>query len=161
MASSSSESRHCGFTLIELIVVVILLGMVAAIAVLSIRRPIWQTSLQQTIARIEAADVAEREAAQRRGVPGRLSCDVNQGLLRFNASQRTVRIHSPVMLRGAKRWILDRWEPADFIPFESNGQSASYQIDLDWSSSAGTDPPMTVAVAGISGQFVVPDSTQR
>src|SRR3990167_6982086 len=55
--------RHAGFTLIELMVVLLLIGIISSFAVLSIKRDPWDVELQRELQRLTALVSAGSESA--------------------------------------------------------------------------------------------------
>ncbi len=146
--ASDSRRPTCGFTLIELIAVVVLIGLVAVIGLVSVSGPLDQVALSRAIEQIELADRRERQAAARSPVPGRLSVDRKGNQLFFERSAKTIKLGGGV--RIARIVVQSPRGQGDAVWFAQSGQSYTYALELRSPRGARR----WLVVIGISGQTI-------
>ena len=152
------NSRRAGFTLIELMVVVLIMGLMASVAVLSVRGHIDRARWTRSFEQIEQLDRIGRIAARR---------DASRYQLRFNRAKRSVELYA-VESNVFKKKLREVKLPTslEFASFQkagnvgrgndfeveiaSNGQSPSYALSIQTSSSQ----PQWLVVLGFSGQQI-------
>ena len=154
------SARRGGFTLLELTVVCVLLGLAAAAAVWSVRRPVAAARAELAAERLLAADAAARTLARRRGRPVRLELDLAAGALARlgdggsgGGAGRTVVASDIPAGRFRRAGASVRGGRATWT-VRADGTSPSYAVEL---TGGGEEP--WVLVAGGTGRAVrLPDA---
>jgi prepilin-type N-terminal cleavage/methylation domain-containing protein len=145
-----------GFTLVEVLVVTVILSMLMALALASLRSHIQRARLVQALNRVEHADRLGRTLARRDHRSQRLVLDRERGIIELQPLSNSIKPAS------RHRWRLpagitletvldeagvgqgDRHE----VVISSNGISASYAVAL----RAADLPPRWLVTLGLSGQ---------
>ncbi|WP_197138180.1 prepilin-type N-terminal cleavage/methylation domain-containing protein [Crateriforma conspicua] len=138
---------HRGFTLIELVVVLILVGLVAGIAIGSTRGLIRKATTERWIESFLLTEQIERHEAAKLNRSGGIILGSNRDLT-FIAADRHLAIPPGLQL---ERWqVLEAAEmrPSDNrVPYFANGQSRTHLMELRCG-----DVTEWVLVMGLSGQ---------
>ncbi|MEM6978705.1 MAG: type II secretion system protein [Planctomycetota bacterium] len=151
------RSRISGFSLIELIVVVMLLGLAASIALISVRRPLLQSTFQRTLSAMQAADFAEREQARLIDRPGAWIWEPTDQTMRFLLTGRNIRLPAGLQLVDVDVWKRNQWINSPIVPIGVSGQSPT--IRMRWRVGAETtDDESNVGpvscVIGMTGRWI-------
>lgn len=146
-----SRARSSAFTMLELLAVVILIGLVAGIALVSVRSPLRRASVERCLSRLAEVDAAERAAAMRSPTPGRLQFDAPENSWESKLTRKATSLPRGWSARRFACWDGRQWGNVDGVDFFQNGQSATYLIELADESSP--DRAIRVLVTGIGGQF--------
>jgi type II secretion system protein H len=130
--------RSPGFTLIELIAVLVIIGLIAGVAGLSLRAPYTEARLEHVVAQIEQLDATARSRAARTGRPQQLVIDRRAGRFRLLDPDRAGVGESVVQL-------------PDFLDIERMASSAvdagAGPRSIDY-TPAGASPTYAVALRG-------------
>jgi len=137
--------------MLELIAVVVLLGLIAGIAIITVGGQMDQARLARSIEQIRSAEQREREAVQRGAVPGGVTFDSRKQSLRFTSSATTITMPSEVAIVGVDD--LNTSEPIDRVLYSQSGQSRSYSVTLRAKSGLSK----RLDIIGLSGQQIVSD----
>jgi type II secretion system protein H len=147
-------NARCGFTLIEVTVVIAIMGMLAASAVLSLAHTSGQHRFDALCQQIQQADGLARCSARQSGNAQHLIFDLDRGEIFWESKggdspTRLVKIASEdsLELRTSEKEFSQGQVTIDCSP---NGYSQSYVLCL---SSKNRDPKWMV-VAGLSGRVV-------
>jgi len=150
--------KRRGFTLLELVIVILILAIMSGFAVLSLRGHIDRARWTQSLQQLEQIDRIGRIAARSERTIYRLSFHrskrkVELRAIGWNAAKRSVREWKlPTGLHFVAfrdRAALTRSEEM-MIEINSNGQSPSYAVALKANSGA----PQWLVTLGISGQHL-------
>ncbi len=150
------QSQRAGFTLIELIVVILILGMLTAMASLSLGGVMDRYQLGRAAETLEAFDAqARREAARsREGVSAILRRGTNELILR-NAAERPLRARSQYRMPrkveiGEIRMQRKALSARDVtIMVSDRGRSPTYAVELRRGAMS-----RWIVILGISGQVI-------
>lgn len=149
MTGRPSQPGDAGFTLLELLVVLALMGAAAALAVPSLREPLRGSELKRTASRLVELARTARAEALRSGVEHRLVVDAAARLVR-GSSGRTVAVPSGIRLRLLGEGnAVDAGQAA--IRFSPDGSASGAGLGLDDGRSAaeiGVDPLTGAAMLG-------------
>lgn len=169
--SGGSSSGAGGFSLIEVAAVLVVLGLLAGAASLSLRSVGRNFDFEQWVERATGLDRQARERAQRDGLPRRVVIDLDgQTMLEEPiASNRDAEVETPMNLEPPRGWACsDAWridgEDTDWRLPEIRGSSGGLSIHV---SSDGFGASYAIAlrdeaerrrwlvVAGGSGQATI------
>ncbi len=150
--------RSSGFTLIELVIVILIMAIMSGFAVLSLRGHIDRARWTRSIEQLENMDRLGRIAARSESTPHRLS---------FYRTKRTVELRA--IGPNAPRKTVREWKLPNGIQFSSfrdgavsnrseelsidinpSGQSRSYAVAI----KANSGPPQWLVTLGLSGQHI-------
>lgn len=144
-------TRH-GFSLLELIVVLILLALVATAAWLPVRDVISGASEQRFVSQMISGDFQERIASRSNPSGGSLRTSRNDKSLHWSASSRSVKV--PDRIQNVNVSVRDArsgtWQTVEAVQYVGSGQSPTYRID--WINANGKSGRLVVL--GISGQAI-------
>jgi len=146
---AGASSPRCGFTLIELIAVVILIGLMAATTGYVISGQIDQSRLNEAIDRVIQADQKERTMARLSPTPGSLRLDQSGRRLLFQASSRVLNLGSSIRISNTV--LAGSSQPASEVIFSQSGQSPTYAVQLRSNRGAST----WVLFVGSTGQALI------
>lgn len=157
---SLPNSRPSGLTLIELIVVITIMSIIVGTVTVSLQGPLQNIRLESTIERIIEFDRLQRRRANRFGVAGSITIDLDNGAIfaiadghqdgEQNNAGHTLRLDSG--LRIGQVWVeRHRFDyGAAKIDFDSTGRANTYAIRLD--RRGGTSE--WILFPGVTGQPV-------
>jgi prepilin-type N-terminal cleavage/methylation domain-containing protein len=150
------NNRRSGFTLIELMAVIFILGLMAGAVTLTVQRIVDRARWTRGFAQLELVDRVARMAARNERISYRLS---------FSRSKRRIELRPEENItagKGLRQWKLPRG--LDFASFRedrsssrsdemkieinSSGQSSSYAVAL----KASSGPSRWMVILGLSGQ---------
>lgn len=154
-ATGSASARY-GFTLIELVAVMIVIGLLSGIAVVSVSGHIHHARLVQAIQRIESLDRRARDEARQHSRPVGLLFDPRQRLVsivtrpseRATDSTRRVKLPKGIdiqEIRVGRRRMTGRTVPVSLSPL---GQSEPYAVRL----TAANEASHWLLTIGLTGQ---------
>ncbi len=151
-----TSDRHRGFTLIEMTAVLVLLGVLAALATLSLASSIRQSRMDDAVAEFAMHDHLIRQRAQQFGSP--LSIDLQLGpanviRLHGNSPGDSEILHLPGGVRITRMLMagesISRVDYGDVsIPCSAQGLTPSYAVQL---AGSGNDRRW-IFIAGLTGQ---------
>ncbi|MGB7344295.1 MAG: prepilin-type N-terminal cleavage/methylation domain-containing protein [Pirellulaceae bacterium] len=148
VASIGSVSARSGFTLLEMIVVVLLLAVLSGVGFLSVRSTLAQATRQQVISQIVALDAQERAASRSNPAGGGLQ-HVSEHELRCRLSDRSVRVSGDLSVSRLLQLTAGAaFQEVAEIPFVLSGNSPTYAVELTDANAVRS----WVVVLGISGQ---------
>lgn len=129
--------RPSGFTLVEVIACLIILGLISGVAVVSLRGLRERATLEDVIAKLEAWDRHSRDLSLHTGSILTITCDLDRGVL-VRASDRDshdgeARLLLPRRVQISEAWIegsgmATRGEAA--WAYDTSGASPSYALKL-------------------------------
>lgn len=146
-------SRRCGFTLVELLVVLLILVLLAVSASVVVRTPLDEARVAGAIEQWELLDRQLRDHARRYGRGSVLRVDVNQGLLtpewdtRDEVHGQPYSLPASVTIRSIRTEEREARYGEMTISFSSSGQSPTYALEL---VTSGRE--LRLAFAGVTGQ---------
>lgn len=143
------HSLSRGFTLIELMVVILLVGLMAASTSLIVSGQMDQSRLNEAVDRIILADQKERSEVRRSPIPGGMQFDRGGGLLRFQSSDQTVRLGRSI--RVADAIVSGGPQGWGDVQYSQSGQSVTFAIRLQSTQGASK----WVLFIGATGQALV------
>ncbi|QDT08811.1 prepilin-type N-terminal cleavage/methylation domain-containing protein [Planctomycetes bacterium K23_9] len=147
-ASFGGVSSRNGFTLIEMVVVVLLLAVISGVGFLSVRSTLAQASLQHVVSQIIALDAQERAAARSNPAGGRMQV-LSDHELRCRLSNRSVRIAGDLSISRLLRLTPSATlQDVAEISFFLSGNSPTYAVEI----TDAKDVRSWVVVLGTSGQ---------
>ncbi|MEQ1824851.1 MAG: prepilin-type N-terminal cleavage/methylation domain-containing protein [Pirellula sp.] len=139
---------HSAFTLLELMVVILLLGITAVLGMVSTSGYVDQSRLTRAVQSIVQADHHERQVSRHSPLPGELEIDRPKGSLRFKNSRRTVDLVDNLKLKeivvGSSSLVRQS------ISYSQSGQSPTYAIGLESKRGA----TKWIVVIGMTGQVI-------
>ena len=150
--------RRCAFTMLELMVVVLLVGLLATVVVLAIKPTLDRAVLQRTIDAIESADLRERAAAMTSPFAGGMIVDAGKNVITFRLSRRTVTVPGDWQIEGPRIGAVGSTlsgmtaSGTRRVRYFANGQSDSYAIGMRQGQSREQSQTHWLVVAGLSGQ---------
>lgn len=150
---SSLQSR--AFTMLELIAVFVVLGLISAIAMISVLGHLDQSELIRISQLVANADRKEREATRRSPVPGGLTVERSMQRLRYMSSARTIDLGRNVKI--AEVIVSSPKSRDNTILFSQSGQSATYAFRLESKRGALN----WVLIVGLTGQVLFSDSSDE
>ena len=143
-----STSVRSGFTLIELIAVIVVLAIITSLAVMSFGGTIDRYKMVQAIETLEMFDAAARREARRAEQPLTATINASRGELTIGITDRTFRLPSRVEItdfrtsRSGSRGLVR-------LPIASDGSSPTYAVQLTRGKIK-----RWFMVLGVSGQVV-------
>jgi prepilin-type N-terminal cleavage/methylation domain-containing protein len=140
-----------GFTLIEMMVAVIVMGVLTGMVVLSFAGPVNRARLVEAVEQVTYLDASARQFARRTGRAVEIRIDLGEGALERREGSRgvTFRTTVPATVRiEVVRTVLRRAESGEIVmPVSAQGVSLTYAVKL-----AGTQGARWIVVAGLSGE---------
>jgi type II secretion system protein H len=138
-----------GFTLIELMVVIVLVGLMAAIASVPIADQIDQSRLDGAIDRIVQADQAERTSVRTSPQPGQAMLDSTRRSMQFLSSSKRVEFGRTIQI--AEVLVVGNNAAMSPIVYSQTGQSRTYAIRLQTARGASK----WLMIIGNTGQTLI------
>ncbi|MCG8648616.1 MAG: prepilin-type N-terminal cleavage/methylation domain-containing protein [Pirellulales bacterium] len=150
--------RAAGFTLIELMVVIVLLGLLAASAAMMVRLPLEQARLQQSISQLRVLDALARERAKQ-GATIQLLLDLQENSARL-VDHRGQEVAPAMRLMGGNQFIgllglEKRSETLRWIAYDRFGTSSSFAVRIG--SGAEQEREQWLLILGMTGQSYLTD----
>ena len=146
--------RPHGFTLVELMIVLVVMALLSASAVTMVRQPLANARRQQSISRVRSLDALARERARQESKV-RLVFDPQRNTARLIDAQDR-EIGSPLQLLGNDRFLSllgtkNGSGPSRSVGYGRFGTSASFAVQL------GSEPRQSewLLVLGMTGQSYV------
>ena len=154
--SSVHRLVHCsGFSLIELMAVIVLMGLMATAGIVVFAGQIDQARLSQAVDRILAAEHEERRSLRVSPVPGGVKIESQPDRLRFQTCGKDVTLGPNVRIKG---WLTTSPNgEGNQVPYTQQAQSPTWAIQLATRRNASR----WIVVIGLSGQVLVTDDSQR
>lgn len=153
--SRLAPSARRGFTLWELVAVLILLGLMASAVVVNLQGHIANARLEMVLDRLEAWDHRGRALARRQGRPLAFVWDLESGRVGLEGLENAAGLPAaslalPRGVRGLQIRTAPQAGPSDHlrIPISAQGQSLTYAVQLQ--ATGGRQK--WLAVLGASGQ---------
>lgn len=147
-----------GFSLVEVVAVVVLMGLLATVVAVSLGDLRRQARLEEMIERVQLMDAAMRAHARRFNAPQRLVVDLDAGELRREAAAdgealgRSLRLPGPVHLTALRTAGGRFTERSVAVPCSGQGRTPSYALTL-----AGPDGGQRqILFIGTTGRAVRP-----
>ena len=103
--------RGRGFTMIEILAVMVLLGLAAGVVAVNIRGPMRRASLEEVVGRIVDFDGQTRAIARRQGRPLRLRVDLYAGRLARTDAESGEELGAPAVVPGG--WRIEKLRVRD------------------------------------------------
>jgi prepilin-type N-terminal cleavage/methylation domain-containing protein len=156
--SGRQVSRRRGFTLIETMIAVIILGLLTGAVVLSFAGPVGRARLAEGVEQVTYVDVSTRELARRTGRAMEVRIDLSEGVLERREGARGVTFRTSVPVRVERVRTVERREESGEVrmPVSGLGLSPTYAVKL-----VGPEGVRWVVVAGLSGEVrVMTDDAQ-
>ena len=150
-----SSGNRSAFTMLELIVVMVLLGLVSAIAMVSVVGHIEQSELARIAQQIANADRKEREATRLSPFPGGLAYEPSKQRLQYLSSGQRIEMASRVKI--AEFVAMRNGPGSGDVLFNQSGQSQTYAIRLQSQRGA----TQWILIVGMTGQVIVSDHTEQ
>ena len=140
-----------GFTLVELLAVVVLMSLLAATATVMVRLPLAKAKREHSIAQLRVLDSIARDRAQR-GEQVRLELDTSQGIARL-IDHRHRELVTPVVMASGQDTVVvvgagERLDSRRHILYDKFGTSGTYAVRVG--RPQGTDD--WLLVLGMTGQ---------
>jgi len=150
---SKNNALRRAFSMLELIAVVVMIGLISAMAMLSVGGQLDQVRLNRASQSIANADRKEREASRQSPTPGGLSIDRVKQRLRFSNSKHTLSLDARLKLGEiiVSPVSMDRGS----ITFAQSGQSPTYAIEMKSRRGAS----QWIVIVGMTGQTWLTDDT--
>jgi prepilin-type N-terminal cleavage/methylation domain-containing protein len=151
-----------GFTLIEVLAVLVILSVIAAAAVYTVRFPIQTARMDLAVQQLTLLDNQIRQHAQRFGHVAQLTIDLDQATLYWTETAGDRLMAHSHRLEGAR---LDRFASATrradrgrvMIAYRTNGETPSYAVRL----RSGRGPSKWLLFVGLTGQTVQVDDERE
>ena len=141
--------------MLELIAVFVVLGLISAIAMISVLGHLDQSELIRVSQLVANADRKEREASRQSPLPGGLIVERSMQRLRYKSSARTIDLGRNVKI---SELIVSSPSSGDgTILFSQSGQSATYAFRLESRRGALN----WVLIVGLTGQVHFSDNTDE
>lgn len=154
-------ASRCGFTLIEVLAVVVVLAILASVAMFSVSGHVQHARLIRTADRLESLDRRARDEARRQSAPGQLLWDTRQGVaqIAFARAEDSPVATRRVSLGGGLEFSEFRIDGArglgrQVVDVSPNGQSDTYAVRL----SAPNGAALWLVTLGLTGQHLRLDS---
>jgi type II secretion system protein H len=149
-----------GFTMIEILAVMVLLGLAAGVVAVNIRGPMREASLEEVVERIVDFDGQTRAIARRKGRPLRLRVDLTAGRLSRSDAETGEELGAPAVVLGG--WRVEELRVRDepigsgtaTLSVSRRGLSQSYALLL----VGPHGERRWLLCAGLSGHFTQYDS---
>lgn len=141
--------------MLELIAVFVVLGLISAIAMISVLGYLDQSELTRVSQLIANADRKEREATRRSPLPGGLTVERSMQRLRYECSARTIDLGRNVKISEVIVSTVSSGD--DTILFSQSGQSATYAFRLETRRGALN----WVLIVGLTGQVLFSDNSDE
>lgn len=141
-----------GFTLVEMLVVVTVIGLIAATAALRLSSAAHRARLQHAIQRIETVDNRLRTRATDRGETTHLEFDLGTSQIRLEFANGADATSIDLGDVKISRFVAPTRETSSGrikLGYSSHGTSESFAIEL----SRGNDEPTWLLFAGLTGQM--------
>lgn len=149
----SSTIAGRGFSLVELLVVLIILSLIASTSLVMVRRSLRSTRSEYVITRLTELDALARGFAKR-GHASVLRFDAELGLIEVQSAEGENTVpplrmdNRGLRLAGVRRASRATLQRRGSITFQAGGFSETYVVELHRSSS----DPVYLAFLGLSGQ---------
>ena len=155
---TQTYARQQGFTLIELVVVMILIALLSGIVVYSIRGHIESASVARAVDHLESLDRRLRAEARKTQSPVSLSVHRNGKSVHASSSanlesagiQRDTKLPKLVELNSLRIGSGSRSNAGGTIEFNRRGQSPSYAFEVKSNSGSSA----WLVTLGLSGQHI-------
>lgn len=152
-----SRPNRTAFTLLELMVMVILVGLIAGIAVVSVSTPFAKIRMDRCVSEFVTLEKAERRCVQRDAKLGQI-IRVAPEQFKFVASGRKMSIPSGIQVTKLLRLAPGRgWKNESRIAYVPSGQSATFVVQFE--NRSGMKRWLTVL--GITGQATLIQSERE
>ena len=146
-----SNPRHLAFTLIETAAVLVLVGLMASAATLSLRSAYRGSQMKDVVSRIQSLDESARRMARLSGKPGTLVIDQAAGKIRFThedtESNSLLPVHLPRGYQIASFRVAGGG--SDRVTYSAYGQTSTYEIAI----TGPNDQSQRLVFAGLTGQI--------
>ena len=143
-----------GFTLVELLAVIVLLSLITATAALAVRLPMLKAQREHSLAQLQSLDALARDRS-RRGQAVRLEIDTEQKTARLlDAKNREWAAPTLLGIHGDKVRIVGvdgRGDSKTLIEFDQFGTSLSYAVQI----GQNADDSKWLLFLGVTGQSYV------
>ncbi len=147
--------RSRAFTLIEAVAVLVLIGLMASAATLSLRGAYRGSQMKDVVSRVKALDRSARNLAQISGIPGVIRIDRSKGTISYTQDKDKRPGLLPVVLPGGYQITEVRAGAGsasagtDRVVCTANGQTPTYTLSL-----AGPNEHTRLLVfSGMTGQI--------
>lgn len=154
--------RH-GFTMLEVLTVVVIMTMLLAIVGVRLNGPYQQAILEETLRRIEFTDGQIRNHAEQHGTPCQLVLDLDEGRLAAERPEQAEALHFEYRLPRSMRldrvmtpW-LDQGSGTVRIQVSAGGTSPTYAVRI----ATGRDTRRWVLFAGLTGRVYYPSDNDH
>ncbi len=156
-----TDVRHKAFTLIELVAVLVLVGLMASVATLSLRSAYHGSQMRDVISRIAAFDQMVRASARSTDKAGVIHIDPGHGTLEYTGREGHLNTLSPVLLpagyqfKGIQIGGVPQTALVHKLPCSTNGQTPSYTLSL----IGPKEQQRLLVFAGLTGQITEFENT--
>jgi prepilin-type N-terminal cleavage/methylation domain-containing protein len=143
------------FTMLELIAVIVLMGLIAAVSMITVGGHLDRSQLIRVSQEIASADRKERDAARHSPVLGGVTIEKNQRRLQFTLSGKTVTLGDKLKINGPL--LMPALGSERSIKFSQVGQSPTYAVQIVSERGAYR----WVVIVGTTGQAWFSDDTEQ
>jgi prepilin-type N-terminal cleavage/methylation domain-containing protein len=149
---------RCGFTLIEVMIVMLIMAIIAGLAVISVQGHIDQARWTRSFEQIEELDRTARISARRDASPYQITFDrskrsVELRAIGVNASAKSVgafKLPAQFKFDSFRKNKQTSSSESFVVEIAGNGQSPSYAVAI----AAPSGPPQWLVTLGFSGQQI-------
>ena len=155
-AVARGSSRVGGFTLIEVLAVVVVLGILASLVAIKVNGHVQRARLVQAADQLAVLDRRARDEARQRSVPLQLQIDTDRGVARIRSRQSAADGTTPRVVASGSVSFADvrlsgnRPVHDGTLDVSSLGQSETYAVRL----SAPDGAALWLVTLGLSGQHL-------
>ena len=153
--------KATGFTLIELTVVLLIMGIIAAIVTLKISGPVSQVKLQDVAERIKQFDIHTRSYARQHGKALRVDVDLSKNCISRwdnagNQLGQPLKLPSNFSIEKCQVASQQQVRNATLLKYSSQGMTHSYAIKL-----ADKSQSKWIFIIGLTGELVELENEQN
>ncbi len=145
------------FTMIELIVVVILIGFIAGVAMVSVAGPLAKLKLDGCVQKFVQLETQQRRAAQDQSIQGRVLLKSSTEL-RFECCGRSFALTDGVQIGRMIGFVPGRgWRDCSTVNYIPSGRSPSFAVRFETESGQGR----WMLVLGMTGHVIAVQDEQQ